>query len=589
MSAEPLPTLPARRQVVARPPAGVAVVATLRRHLGLTITLVMLAVFFGWPLVDIALRSVTTTGMPTFDPSKFTWQNYQVVFTSSGLRKVMLNTVIVAGASALVVLVLAFPAAYLISRVSKRTAALLYALFFIPFFISILIRLFAFTQILSTNGPINQAFGAIGLGPYHLLFNRFATTLGMVSYLLPYAVLVMYAGMASVDPSLTTAAKVSGASNWQAFRRVYLPQVRSSVIGAVLLTFVMGLGFFLTPAILGGVDSTTVSSYISAQVQNFQWGVASAVGIVLLVATVVLFVAAIRISGLTTLVAGFGTGKGTSRQERLRFSPLSVGLWIVTVIGLIVLIVPALFVFPIAVQQSNFIVWPPSGFTFHWYAQALEDLQWSSAIFKSFRVGLVSMALAVVLGFLAARALLKMRRQSARSAFSALVYAPMVVPIILLAVGSYGPMQRMGLLGTDFGLAASQAMLALPFTATTFLASLGGLDRRVEQASWTLGASAAITTRRVIVPLILPSVIGAALLGFVNSWDEPVIALFQSQGSDSTLPVLIFSFVKSGPEPTIAAVGSGLIVLVVLAYIGPALLRRRGKRPNRRAGLRGAQ
>lgn len=586
-----LSTLPDRRVRNAIPRISKSsAAAAVRRHLGLAITLAMLAIFFGWPLVDIVLRSISKTGMPSLDSSQFTLSNYRVVFTDAGLRKVMENTVLIAVLSALVVLVLGFPAAYLMSRVAKRTAALLYAMFFVPFFVSILIRLFALTQILSTRGPVNDLFGMIGLGPYSLLFNRLATTIGMTSYLIPYAVLVMYAGMASVDPSLTTAAKVSGASNWQAFRRVYLPQVRSSTLGAFLLTFVMGLGFFLTPAILGGVESITVSTYIATQVQNFQWGVASAIGIVLLVATVILFVVAIRVAGLTKLVAGFGAGKGTGRQERLGLTPLSVLLWAITVLALILLIAPVLFVFPIAVQQSGFIVWPPHGFTLHWYGQALADPQWSGAIFKSLRVGLESMVIAGVLGFLAARAMLRMNTQWARSALSAIIYAPMIVPVILLAIGSYGPIQQMGLLGSDYGLAASQAMLAVPFTATAFLAALGGLDRRIEQGAWTLGASAWATNRRVLLPLILPSVIGAALLGFVNSWDEPVISLFQSSGSNVTLPVLIFSFVNNGPPPTIAAVGSVFILVVILVFICTALARRHRKRVGRAQGDRtGAQ
>lgn len=564
----------------------VSAVVAVRRQLGLLSVLLVLAVFFLWPLVDIALRSFNTKGLAEFGIANLTLDHYTAILTSEGLRSVLVNTVIVSGISAFIVLLLAFPAAYLMSRLSRRWSTTLYLLFFVPFFISILIRLFAFTQILSQRGPVNQALAAFGLGPYPLLFNMFSTILGMVAYLLPLAVLVMYAGMAAVDPGLISAAKVAGASGWQAFRRVYLPQVRSAVIGAVLLTFVMGLGFFLTPAVLGGAESITVSTFIATQVQNFQWGEASAVGVVLLIATILVFTVAIRMSGLTNLAGGFGVGKGTSRPEPLRFSPLSVVLAIVTGIGLTVLIVPVLLVFPIAFQDSSLIVWPPSGFSLEWLTEVIENPIWLAAIGKSLRVGLISMVLAVAMGFAGARAMLRTADPGLRGVLTALLYSPMIVPVILLAVGSYGPQQTLGLLGTDIGLAAAQATLALPFTVTTFLAALGGLDRRIEQASWTLGASTATTNRRILAPIILPSIIGAGLLGFVNSWDEATVALFHSVGADTTLPVLIFSSVKSGAQPTIAAVGAILILAVIVAFALVAIVtwvRNRPGRPVRNA------
>ena len=167
----------------------------------------------------------------------------------------------------------------------------------------------------------------------------------------------------------------------------------------------------------------------------------------------------------------------------------------------------------------------------------------------------------------------------------ALVYAPLIVPVILLAIGTYDTQGRFGMLGSAFGLAAVHAVLALPFTVTIFLAALRGFDRRLEEAAWTLGASRLRTVRRVVLPAILPSAVGALLIAWMVSWDEVVVALFQTEGAQATLPVLFYSFVKTGLQPTVNVVGTLLIAVVALAT---AIYWAIGRVRRRRAALGGA-
>ncbi len=547
----------------------------------LAVTMLVLAVFFMWPLLDILLRSLDEQGRVSYTSPGISLQNYTDLLHDTALRKVLQNTVVVSGLATVATLVLAFPTAYLMSRLKPKAAAALYLLILVPFWVSILVRLFAFTQILSRNGPVNSSLGALDLGPFELLFNTQATVIGMVNYLLPFLVLILYAGMAGVDANLTLAAKTAGASGWQAFRRIFLPLIWPSVVGGVLLVFIIGLGFFLTPAILGGTGNITVSTYIAQQVENYQWASASAVGIVLLVTTAALSLVAVRISGIGRfigVVAG-GGGKGVSRAEPLTFGPLAILLWVAAAVSILLLLIPLAIVIPTSFESNTIVAWPPKGFTFDWYAEAFSDPSWAAAAGKSLRVAGLAMVFAVVLGFASARAVLRIKSAAVRTTCAALVYAPLVVPVILLAIGTFDTQAKMGVLGTTVGLAAAHAVLALPFTFTIFLTALAGFDRRLEHAAWSLGASHVTTLRRVVIPIILPSALGACLLAFITSWDEATVAIFQTNGQDPTLPAAFFSQIRSGVQPTIAAIGTLLIGAVIaggaLYYLARWRLRSR--------------
>jgi putative spermidine/putrescine transport system permease protein len=539
----------------------------------LALTIAVMAVFFVWPLVDIVLRSLDEHARASYGDLQLTSRHYEALLHDPVLRTVLENTLVISGLATLATLILGFPTAYLLSRLKPKVAAALYVLILVPFWVSILVRLFAWTQLLAKNGPVNEAAGAVHLGPWELLYNTPATVIGMVSYLLPFLILVLYSGMAGVDPSLTVAAKCAGASGWQAFRRIYLPLVRASVVGGTLLIFVIGLGFFLTPAVLGGTNDITVSTYIAQQVQNFQWGTASAVGVVLQVASIGVAIVALRIAGVGGLMGGNAGQKGAGRAEPLKFGPLTVVLWAFAFVSIAILLVPLLVVLPISVETNSFVSWPPRGFTMSWFNEIFTDPRWGSAASKSLRVGGMAALLSVVMGFVTARAMLTVRSSWLRSFCMALFYAPLVVPVILLAIGTFDTQTKLGLAGTSIGLAAVHATLALPFTMTIFLTALSSFDHRLEQAAWTLGASRATTLRRVVAPLIMPSALGAALLAFVTSWDETTVALFQITSDALTLPVLFFSFIKTGVAPTLAAIGVLLIASVIVVGGLTAVLR----------------
>lgn len=544
-----------------------------------------LAIFFAWPLLSILLRSLDPAGVAHWGGPSIEFHNYTQLFRDSVLRQVLKNTVVLAVWSTVITALLAFPVAYLISRLPRRTGLALLTLIMVPFWVSILVRLFAFTQLLGREGVINNLAHQVGLGPYDLLFNRTATIVGMVAYLLPYMILILYSGMSGIDTNLITAAKTLGASSGQAFRRIYFPLVRPSLMAGVLLIFVLSLGFFLTPAVLGGPGDTTVAVYIQQQLETFQWGFASATGMLLLVVTLIGYAGAVRWGGMGMLAGGVsGGGKGVAAREPLRMSATTVLLWVAAVVVLVVLISPLVIIVPESFNQTRTIIWPPRGFTTDWYTVALSDPVWTTAIKKSAVVGAGTAILSTLIGLLLARVALQIRSAARRSLLQTLVYAPLVVPVILLAIGIYDVEARLHLLGTSIGLIFAHAVIAFPLAFAVLSTALANVDPALEQAAWTLGASRRRTFWTVVLPNVLPSLVGALLITFVTSWDEAVIALFQT-GLSKTLPVTIFSFLKSGVEPSVAAIATMLVGVVVVAVVASVLLAARRGRRSRNAPI----
>ena len=524
---------------------------------------VLFSIFFVWPLVDIFVRSINQEGLAALASRQLTAGNYTALVHDPVLRHIAIHTFIVALITTAVTALLAFPCSYLLSRSSSRTTTVVLAVIMIPFWVSIVVRLFAFTEILGRYGVVNNLVGHVGLGPYQLLFNTTATVIGMVAYLLPYMILVLYSGMNGIDHSLVTAAKTLGANGLQAFSRVYFPLVRTSLVAGMLLVFVLSLGFFLTPAILGSPTDATIATYIQTQINIYQWGTASAGGIMLLVVTLVGYSFAVRGGGLTLGAGSPALGKGTVHDERLTLSPTSVLLWIFTVIVLAFLLLPLIIIIPTSVETSQLLAWPPTGFTTTWYSQVIHDPTWTGAIRKSAVVGGITAALATSVALVVARITSRFIRPSVRTLVQLLVYAPLVVPVILFAIGLYDIEARLGMLQTTYGLVFAHTVLAFPLAFAVLSAALANLDPALEHAAWTMGASKTATFWRVVVPNLIPGILGALVISFATSWDEAVVALFQT-GLSKTLPVTIFSFLNSGAQPTVAAIATILVAFVVV-------------------------
>ena len=200
-------------------------------------------------------------------------------------RQVFWNTVVVALVVSAVTLTIGFAIALALTRLGPGWRATLFACVLFPLWISVLVRTFSWMLLLERNGPLNRLVVALGIAdqPLPLLFNATGVMIGMSHVLLPYAVLPIYAALVRIDPAVLRASEGLGASPATTFRRVLLPLAARGLATAATFTFLLSLGFFVTPMLLGGPSSTTIPMLIDAFVnERLDWPLASAAAMILI-------------------------------------------------------------------------------------------------------------------------------------------------------------------------------------------------------------------------------------------------------------------------------------------------------------------
>lgn len=241
------------------------------------------------------------------------------------------------------------------------------------------------------------------------------------------------------------------------------------------------------------------------------------------------------------------------------------------------LIAPILAIMPLSVNDSEFLTYPLRGFTTRWYEAVFASDKWRIAVINSFLIGLPATLIATVLGTLAAIGL-SMANFRGKAAISALLLSPLVVPIVIVAVGLYFFFAPFGLTQTYTGLIIAHAALGAPFPVVTVSAALASFDRNLVRAAASLGAPPFMVFRRVMLPLLAPGVAAGALFAFAISFDEVVTVLLLGAPHQRTIPREMFSGLRDSFNPTIAAVAVMLTVVAVLLLLAVELLRSRGER-----------
>lgn len=258
--------------------------------------LAILSVAFLWPLAKLALLSLSAPGG--------TLAAYREILGDDIYRHVFANTFVFALVVTAVALVIAYPIAYALTRLSLGWRAALFACVLFPLWISVLVRTFSWMLLLEKNGPINRLLIGSGLidTPLPLLFNSTGVLIGMVHVLLPYAVLPIYAALVRIDPALLRASEGLGASPVTTFRRVLLPLSARGIATAATFVFLLSLGFFVTPMLLGGSRNLTLSMLIESLVnERLDWPLAAAGSMVLLAASLLILAVAGRFVPVRTL------------------------------------------------------------------------------------------------------------------------------------------------------------------------------------------------------------------------------------------------------------------------------------------------
>ena len=249
---------------------------------------------------------------------------------------------------------------------------------------------------------------------------------------------------------------------------------------------------------------------------------------------------------------------------------------------LLFLISPIIAVMPLSFNSESFFTYPMPGYSLKWYQDFFFNPRWTDAVKMSLIVGLATTVLATALGTLAALGLAR-SNFPAKSAVMAVLISPMIVPVIISAVGMFKFYAQVDLVGTRLGIILAHTALATPFVVITVTATLSAFDRTLMRAGASCGAAPHTVFFRVVMPLILPGMVSGALFAFVTSFDEVVVVLFLASPEDRTLPLQMFSGIRETISPTITAAATVLVLISTALLLTVEMLRRRSER------LRGVQ
>jgi putative spermidine/putrescine transport system permease protein len=260
----------------------------------------LLVVFYVAPILQVLAISVTEP-----EPGL---GNYERLFTSGAVQRVIVTTLRICLITTVLALLLGYAIAYAITLASPRARGWWILAVLVPLWISVLVRAFAWVTLLRRQGLVNNTLMEVGIisEPLPLVWNEFGIVVGMVHYMVPFAVLPMLASMREIDPRLLAAARGLGGSRGQVFRRVFLPLSMPGVIAAAVLVFIFTLGFYITPAILGGGKTLMVAEWIGLQILDLiRWGLGTMMATMLVVAILVTLAVFSRIVDLRRI---FGAG-----------------------------------------------------------------------------------------------------------------------------------------------------------------------------------------------------------------------------------------------------------------------------------------
>lgn len=251
-----------------------------------------------------------------------------------------------------------------------------------------------------------------------------------------------------------------------------------------------------------------------------------------------------------------------------------VALVIFCALVLAFLVLPIFVPVPLSVNSEAFFTYPLKGFSWRWYRDVLGGGQWRDAIWHSVIIAIGVTTLATSLGTLAAVGL-SSTSMPARRSIMAILISPLIVPVIITAVGAYLFYAPIGLANSFLGIVLAQTTVASPFVVVTVGASLANFDRTLMRAAAISGARPLVAFQRVMLPSILPGVLSGAAFAFVASFDELVIALFLAGPQQRTLPMQMFVGLREHLDPTITAAATLMMSLSILLLIVADWLGRR--------------
>jgi putative spermidine/putrescine transport system permease protein len=251
-------------------------------------------------------------------------------------------------------------------------------------------------------------------------------------------------------------------------------------------------------------------------------------------------------------------------------------LYVVATIIMLLLVIPTFIVIPMSFSDSQYLEFPPDHWSLRWYTVYIESSKWMRATVTSLQVGVLTMLVATPLGTMAAYALFVSGHRASRAMFTLLI-TPMIVPVILIAIGTFYAYGRVGLNNTITGLVLAHTVLAAPLVMIVITSALRNYDLNQERVARSLGATRIRAFFVITLPQIKFSIVTAALLSFLTSFDEVIISIFVSGGPNATLTKHMFSALRDYIDPTIAAISTIMILVSTTLLLAVQFI---GKRDN---------
>lgn len=560
----------------------------------------VLGLLFFLPLGKLILDSMITG-------SGLSLSRYQTLLTDGVFMDIVLRTIWISVLVTFFTVIIGYPVAYAASRAPKWVSLLILACVTLPMFTSTLVRSYAWSAILANNGIVNEWLLRLGVvkEPLALIYNDTGIVIGMTQVLLPLMILPIFAALKSIDRVTVDAARSMGASHLAAWRSITLPRSSKGLAAGASLVFISSLGYYTTPALLGGVATPMFAQLVDTQINTrADYGPTTAEATLVLAGVVILLVLLRRPLGLMSNTVGIG-GAGGRRLGRLLATPVALlragadrlgtspigraarsveewlshvrwllaGAW--TAVGIVILVGPQIVILLLAFNNSNFLSFPPQAYSTRWFSEYFHDQFWLSSTQLSVFVSVAAAAIATLIGALGAFAVVRMRRKRLSVAVYMLALTPMVLPPILYAVGLFFIYIQTGVSGTPWGLVVAYAVLGIPYVMITSQAIVRDIDPLLERAAASLGASAFKRAWTIVVPLMIPAAVASFLLAFIHAFDDLVMAVFLGSPENVTLQMRMYEDIKSEISPKVAAVGillTGAMLVLGLASTG---LRRR--------------
>ena len=508
-----------------------------------------------------------------------TLANYERLWQSAGFWRVLGQTLQFSLLGAFLGALIAYPMAYYVGRMVRRNRAILTVLVLVPLWISLLMRVFSWRLILGQNGVLNSSLVSSGLlsePSTAFLYNAGAVVLAFTYISIPFVFISTLNAFEKIPGSLIEASQDMGATALQTFSHVIWPLTRRSLAIGFSLAFLVTVGDYVTPSMVGGINGTTLGVLISSQfgiASNWPFGAAMSLVLILAVALIVALVLwACPQRGQFSGDETASTTPEPARGARGRLGFIGGSIFYAAVVAF--LYAPLLIMVVFSFNDSTLQAFPLKDFTFRWYTELAGNAGLITAAQRSVIVAVSVVLLSTTVGT-AFALILHYRKMVYPQGVGLLLTLPLAMPAVVLGIVMVLGTEVVGIPPGIVRTVIGQASFIMPITMLLVATRLRRLDPSLLEASLDLGASRVNSFLFVVLPLVRGAAIGGMLLGLTLSADEVMVTLLLA-GPSQTLPIWVFNQMRFGFTPSVNAVFTllGLFALST-ALVGQVITHRR--------------